>query len=126
MAILSEMGHIFQLSTVRMLAWFVAKLLRNLYQGLLINKDGMPNVLSLDSAKVPPHKYLFFVILQLKKAMSEGPVLILPSHRSYADNLLVSYLCFSKNMPLPVIATGMGKFMLIAFNDFTDKSTVIL
>jgi len=88
-----------------MLAWFVAKLLRNLYQGLLINKDGMPN---------------------LKKAMSEGPVLILPSHRSYADNLLVSYLCFSKNMPLPVIATGMGKFMLIAFNDFTDKSTVIL
>merc|ERR550534_1600866 len=80
------MGHIFQLSTVRMLAWFVAKLLRNLYQGLLINKDGMPN---------------------LKKAMSEGPVLILPSHRSYADNLLVSYLCFSKNMPLPVIATGM-------------------
>jgi len=85
-AILKEMGHTFQLSTVRMLAWFVAKLLRNLYHGLLINKYGLTN---------------------LRKAMSEGPLLILPTHRSYADNLLVSFLSYTMNMPLPVIATGM-------------------
>ena len=41
--------------------------------------------------------------------MSEGPLLILPTHRSYADNLLVSFLSYTMNMPLPVIATGMGK-----------------
>ena len=39
--------------------------------------------------------------------MSQGPVLILPTHRSYADFLLVSYLCFTLDIPLPVIAAGM-------------------
>ena len=46
--ILKEMGHNFQLSTVRVLAWFLAKLLRQLYQGLLINKDGIAKVLLLN------------------------------------------------------------------------------
>lgn len=41
--------------------------------------------------------------------MSQGPVLLLPTHRSYADFLLISYLCYSMNIPLPVIAAGMGK-----------------
>ncbi len=40
--------------------------------------------------------------------MSEGPVLILPTHRSYADFLLISYLCYTMDIPLPVIAAGMG------------------
>ncbi len=40
--------------------------------------------------------------------MSQGPVLILPTHRSYADFLLISYLCYTMDIPLPVIAAGMG------------------
>lgn len=54
-----------------------------------------------------------FANLQLSKAMSEGPVLLLPTHRSYADFLLVSYLCYTLNIPLPVIAAGMGIYSLI-------------
>lgn len=41
--------------------------------------------------------------------MSQGPVLLLPTHRSYADFLLISYLCYTMDIPLPVIAAGMGK-----------------
>lgn len=41
--------------------------------------------------------------------MSEVPVLFLPTHRSYADFLLISYICYTLAIPLPVIAAGMGK-----------------
>ncbi|OEH76515.1 NAD-binding domain 4 domain-containing protein [Cyclospora cayetanensis] len=42
----------------------------------------------------------------LKKAIqtSPGPVLLLPTHRSYMDFLLVSYVCFTYGIPLPFIA----------------------
>lgn len=36
----------------------------------------------------------------------------MPSHRSYADFLLMSYVCFNYNIMLPVIAAGMGEFNL--------------
>lgn len=38
--ILEEMGHTYNLSTVRILGFFLAKLLRNLYQGVAINNNG--------------------------------------------------------------------------------------
>ncbi|KAK4003010.1 dihydroxyacetone phosphate acyltransferase isoform X1 [Daphnia magna] len=84
--ILEDMGHTYKFSTVRVIGFFLAKLLRNLYQGVAINNDG---------------------VLKLSKAMSQGPVLLLPTHRSYADFLLISYLCYTMDIPLPVIAAGM-------------------
>ncbi|XP_046442213.1 dihydroxyacetone phosphate acyltransferase-like isoform X2 [Daphnia pulex] len=84
--ILEEMGHTYSLGTIRVIGFFLAKLLRNLYQGVAINNSA---------------------VLKLSKAMSEGPVLILPTHRSYADFLLISYLCYTMDIPLPVIAAGM-------------------
>lgn len=47
--------------------------------------------------------------------MSQGPVLLLPTHRSYADFLLISYLCFTLDIPLPVIAAGMGSAVIYLF-----------
>lgn len=40
--------------------------------------------------------------------MTQTPVLILPTHRSYADFILITYMCYSLNIPLPIIAAGMG------------------
>ncbi|XP_059350786.1 dihydroxyacetone phosphate acyltransferase-like [Daphnia carinata] len=84
--ILEDMGHTYKFSTVRLIGFFLAKLLRNLYQGVAINNAG---------------------VLKLSKAMSQGPVLLLPTHRSYADFLLISYLCYTMDIPLPIIAAGM-------------------
>lgn len=46
---------------------------------------------------------------QLRTAMRHRPVVLLPTHRSYADFLLVSYLTFHYNLPFPVVAAGMGE-----------------
>jgi len=48
-----------------------------------------------------------FPVAQLRSALSKGPVLVLPTHRSYADFILISYLFFTLDLPLPIIAAGM-------------------
>lgn len=42
--ILKEMGHTFNLKTVRMIGFFLAKLLRQLYLGCLVNHSGILKV----------------------------------------------------------------------------------
>ena len=46
---------------------------------------------------------------QVRAVMKEYPVLLMPSHRSYLDFLLMSYMFFHYDLPLPVIAAAMGK-----------------
>ena len=40
--------------------------------------------------------------------MKEYPVLLMPTHRSYMDFLLLSFIFYTYEMPLPVIAAAMG------------------
>lgn len=48
-------------------------------------------------------------IVRVKKCIGSQPVLYLPSHRSYADFVLMSYICFAYDLEIPGIAAGMGK-----------------
>ncbi|XP_072930029.1 dihydroxyacetone phosphate acyltransferase [Epargyreus clarus] len=47
------------------------------------------------------------VVLKLKASMGKNPVLFLPTHRSYADFCLMTYLCFHYDIDLPAVAAGM-------------------
>ena len=38
--------------------------------------------------------------------------MLLPSHRSYVDFLMLSYLLYTYDLALPVIAAGIGKSVL--------------
>lgn len=44
--------------------------------------------------------------------MGNCPVIFAPSHRSYADFILMSYVCFTYDLEIPAIAAGMGRFLL--------------
>uniref|UniRef100_A0A3P8SS42 Glyceronephosphate O-acyltransferase n=1 Tax=Amphiprion percula TaxID=161767 RepID=A0A3P8SS42_AMPPE len=57
---------------------------------------------------------LRYVINQLQQAIHEHPVVLLPSHRSYMDFLLMSYILYTYDLALPVIAAGMD-FMAMKF-----------
>lgn len=48
--------------------------------------------------------------------ISEYPVLLMPTHRSYMDFLLVSYVFYDYDLPLPVIAAAMGMYLEISVN----------
>ncbi|XP_019959276.1 dihydroxyacetone phosphate acyltransferase [Paralichthys olivaceus] len=92
-AILEEMAQSLQLSTVRFFAFTLSKVFKTLFRSICVNEDG---------------------IQRLQQAIQEHPVVLLPSHRSYMDFLLMSYILYTYDVALPVIAAGMD-FMGMKF-----------
>ncbi|XP_051500806.1 dihydroxyacetone phosphate acyltransferase isoform X1 [Myxocyprinus asiaticus] len=91
--ILDEMAHRLQLSTIRFFAFTLSKAFKRLFRSVCVNEEG---------------------IQRLQQAVHEHPVILLPSHRSYMDFLMMSYLLYMYDLPLPVIAAGMD-FMSMKF-----------
>ncbi|NXH12927.1 GNPAT acyltransferase, partial [Bucco capensis] len=89
--ILDEMGHSMQLRPVRFFAFTLSKIFKQLFQRVCVNEEGMQ---------------------RLQHAIQEHPVVLLPSHRSYVDFLMLSYLLYTYDLALPVIAAGIGKYFL--------------
>ncbi|XP_042339028.1 dihydroxyacetone phosphate acyltransferase-like, partial [Plectropomus leopardus] len=92
-AILEEMAHSQQLSTIRFFAFTLSKIFKTLFRSICVNEEG---------------------IQRLQQAIQEHPVVLLPSHRSYMDFLLMSYILYTYDLALPVIAAGMD-FMAMKF-----------
>ncbi|KAM7395057.1 hypothetical protein PAMA_006689 [Pampus argenteus] len=92
-AILEEMAHHLQISTVRFFAFTLSKIFKVLFRSICVNEEG---------------------IQRLQQAIQEHPVVLLPSHRSYMDFLLMSYILYTYDLALPVIAAGMD-FMGMKF-----------
>nr|XP_046228405.1 dihydroxyacetone phosphate acyltransferase [Scatophagus argus] len=92
-AILEEMAHCLQLSTIRFFAFMLSKVFKTLFRSICVNEEG---------------------IQRLQQAIQEHPVVLLPSHRSYMDFLLMSYILYTYDLALPVIAAGMD-FMGMKF-----------
>lgn len=84
--ILNEMAHNFNMGSIRFFAFFMVKVFKSLFRRIYVNADG---------------------IQQLRELIKEYPVLFLPTHRSYFDFLLISYVCYEYEIPLPAIAAAM-------------------
>ena len=49
--------------------------------------------------------------MQLSSLCKQRPVVLVPSHKSFLDFILVNYILFEHNLPLPCIAAGwLGKW----------------
>ncbi|PFH34535.1 hypothetical protein BESB_065680 [Besnoitia besnoiti] len=55
---------------------------------------------------------------RLKKAVREsrGPVILLPTHRSYMDFLVLFYMCLGNGVPLPFVATDESLAQIAVVN----------
>lgn len=85
-SILDEMAHSLSMKAVRGFAFFLIKIFKQLFRRVYVNKEGVQT---------------------LRKLMHEYPVLLMPTHRSYMDFLLLSYICYHYDLPLPAIAAAM-------------------
>ncbi|XP_033635041.1 dihydroxyacetone phosphate acyltransferase-like [Asterias rubens] len=83
--ILEEMAHSYSENNIRFLSYFFAKIFKKLYGHIYVNKAGLE---------------------KLRNCYRDTPVVLLPTHRSYVDFLLMSYMMFEYNLPLPYIAAG--------------------
>jgi glycerone phosphate O-acyltransferase len=92
-SILNEMAHNQRMKAIRGFAYFLVKIFKSLYKRVYVNVDGIQKVRGM---------------------IKEYPVLLMPSHRSYMDFLLMSYIFYHYDLPLPVIAAAMD-FMGMQF-----------
>ena len=72
-------------SVLRTEAWFWRKIYRSFFNQILIDESGLQKV---------------------KDVSRKHPIVVIPTHRSYLDFLLISYLFFHYQIPLPQIAAG--------------------
>lgn len=90
--ILDEMAHDFDLKYVRLLGFILIKVFSSIYKHIFYNSDIMDNM----------------------SVIKHYPTVLLPLHRSYMDFLLVSIVCYHKNLQLPAIAAGQD-FLSMSF-----------
>ncbi|GJQ76367.1 Dhap-at [Trypoxylus dichotomus] len=84
--ILDEIGYKKQLELIRWLGLVVAKICTQVCSGINVNRIS---------------------IMKLRTVMGNVPLMYVPSHRSYADFILMSYICFHYDIEIPAIAAGM-------------------
>lgn len=84
--ILEEMSHKLRIGAIRFFAFVLSKVFKQIFSKVCVNEDG---------------------IQKLQRAVQEHPVILLPSHRSYIDFLMLSFILYNYDLPVPVIAAGM-------------------
>ena len=93
-SIIDEMCSNMSFRSVRFLAWFMHKVWKSMYDQIIINHE------QLESLK------------ELYKS-HQGNIILCPTHRSYIDFLIVSYIMYHFNMEVPFICAGQD-FLNIA------------
>ncbi|KAI9544272.1 hypothetical protein NQZ68_005322, partial [Dissostichus eleginoides] len=84
--ILEEMSQNLQLKCIRLMGFTLTKVLKRLYSSIFVNMEGLN---------------------MLQQSIQEHPVILMPNHRSYMDFLMISYIMFTYDIPLPFIAAGI-------------------
>lgn len=80
------MGFDRSFMVIRGLGSIIDKLMAQLYDSVNVNEQSVQD---------------------LKSSMGHQQVIYLPTHRSYVDFMLMSYVCFSYNLEIPCIAAAM-------------------
>ncbi|XP_060908259.1 dihydroxyacetone phosphate acyltransferase isoform X1 [Labrus mixtus] len=88
--ILEEMSQNLQLGFIRLMGYTVSKMSKRLFSSINVNMEGLN---------------------RLQQAIQEHPVILMPNHRSYVDFLVISYILFTYDIPVPVIAAGSRKYL---------------
>jgi glycerone phosphate O-acyltransferase len=101
MLILTEIGYDRKLLVIRSLGTVIDKLMAKLYTNVFINEHS---------------------IERLKAVMGNQQIIYLPSHRSYVDFMLMSYVCFSYNIEIPAIAAGMDFHGMMGLGELLRKT----
>lgn len=88
--------------SVRFVGYFLTKVIKSIYKSINVS-----NSLLLDSTSLYSDSTSSSLSQTVNKLAEKSPILFVPTHRSYADFLLFSFVCFSLDMPLPSIAAGI-------------------
>ncbi|MCB9638440.1 MAG: 1-acyl-sn-glycerol-3-phosphate acyltransferase [Myxococcales bacterium] len=83
--ILDRMASDLDMGIARFLDWILNKIWRQMYAGIVIDRHG---------------------IEQLREAALKGPIVLLPSHKSHVDYLIMSQVFYNYDLKIPHITAG--------------------
>ncbi|TGZ45867.1 dihydroxyacetone phosphate acyltransferase [Temnothorax longispinosus] len=102
-AMINEMASKADLTTVRWLGIFITKAMKRMFSKIYINETMLSD-------------------LKRKTRISQVQYIYVPSHRSYLDFILLSYILFSYDMALPNIAAGMDFYNMRIVGELLRKT----
>jgi len=100
-AVLDRMAHTLTLKIVRAVGWFLRKVWRQIFQVIHVEEQG---------------------IEKIRTVLTNGPIVLIPTHRSYLDFLLISYIFYEYDLPLPHIAAGED-FLAVFFVNWIFRNS---
>lgn len=77
----------YNMSLIRGFGWFLHKVFKRIYEKVVIDENALDKLKALEKT-------------------SNGPLVLIPTHRSYIDFLIVSYIFFAYKMKCPHIAAA--------------------
>ncbi len=82
---IDEIAARYSPSTIRIMSYVVGWIVNSMFDGVVMEKQGLAKI----------------------KAMSmNGPLILVPCHKSHIDYLILSYVLYHNNMPCPLVAAG--------------------
>ncbi|KYN13794.1 PREDICTED: dihydroxyacetone phosphate acyltransferase [Trachymyrmex cornetzi] len=102
-AMINEMASKADLATVRWIGIFITKAMKRMFSQIYINETMLSN-------------------LKKETRISQAQYIYVPSHRSYLDFILLSYILFSYDMALPNIAAGMDFYNMKIVGELLRKT----
>lgn len=100
-AIIDEIGLDRNMAIIRWCGIAITAIGKRICDGFYVNSASMANV---------------------RKDMGKCPVLYLPSHRSYMDFILMSYICYYYDIEIPGIAAGMDFHSMFGMGTMLRKT----
>jgi glycerone phosphate O-acyltransferase/fatty acyl-CoA reductase len=77
----------YSMSSIRGFAWFLHKIFRAIYEKVVVDKKAIMRLKNWDEK-------------------SNGSLILIPTHRSYIDFLILSYVFFGYGIKVPYIAAA--------------------
>lgn len=102
-AMINEMASRADLATVRWLGIFITKAIKRMFSRIYVNETNLFN-------------------LKKETQISQIQYVYVPTHRSYLDFILLSYILFSYDMALPNIAAGMDFYNMKIIGELLRKT----
>ncbi|XP_039283494.1 dihydroxyacetone phosphate acyltransferase [Nilaparvata lugens] len=98
--LLKEIGHSRDPATLRVVGLVFVKAAKKIFDGIYVNEDRL---------------------LEIKKNMGSNPVVFVPSHRSYFDFCMMSFITFTYEIETPCIAAGMDFMSMFLMGEILRK-----
>ena len=82
-----QMFSQYNMRSIRLFAWFLHKVFKTIYEKVVVDKQAL-------------------IKLRNHNEKELGPLIIVPTHRSYVDFLIMGYVFFGYTIKLPHIAAA--------------------